>query len=370
MSGLPHPGDIHHHPQHHPGHSEMYPPPPTAHHPHSMIHHPASHHHHAAGAQLPRLPPTMTHPSKANGFYPTPNPSSPRYHQIGQPQQIHGPSQSARTPGPQYTTGNGPPTSSGPSTHSPRPPSPSSAHTSNGMPPYLRLSQPLSQQPPSQYSWFANEQQYGGGHHQQPHSVSTPVSGGRPSFYYPSWPPATGEPNLQSDHPGQDHAVNHNRAASYSGGSGLFRPTSPSAAERARQLSLPSHTLAPPDSYIKSETGYAGAALKAENTNTSAYASTPSAQAKAEPQPSLGPAPPSAYSTYHNGSNAPPADSRSYSTSSTSPIGSSFNGPRGMFTAPMSDTSTGTYDPHQSPMIPDSQAHRAVPQPQASSVAY
>lgn len=360
MGGLPHPGDMHHHPHHHPMHNDMYGQPGPHHH---QMSHP---HHHSVPSQPSRPPSSMNRPpSKVNGFYPSPNPSSPRYHQIGPPPQLSNGSQAARVPSlSQYPTSTGPPNVNGANAHLSRPPSPPSGHSGNGIPSYMRLPQPLTHQNPSQYSWFNNDQ-YAAGPPRQ-HSVSTPVSAGRQSFYYPSWPANGSESGtLQPEQTGQDQSANHNRAASYSGGTGLYQPPSPSPADRARQLSLPSHTLtaSTEHNYGKTEGAYTGAGMKPEGTTGSPYGSTPSNGAPIKPdshQLTSGPSP--GYPNYPVTSG--PNDSRSYSTSSApSPIGPTFTttGPRNIYH--QTSTEAGSYDLGNPP--------QPTPQTQpTSSVAY
>ncbi|POW02021.1 hypothetical protein PSTT_12084, partial [Puccinia striiformis] len=251
-SGMPHPADVHHYHHHlHPSQGDLY----NQGHQHHL-----AHHHHVQPPSRP-LSSIAQHSPKLNTspFYPAPNnPTSPRYHHLGQPAPGSncGPMMN-RHPGP-YSSRAPPPTSTttvAPSAiHSPRPssPKPLTSAASNGMS-YMRVSNPhtinYSAQPPTSnhYPWFSNEPSYSSNQHgcQQ---TQGPLSANRSSFSYSSWPSSVGTDSGMStsglngsDACDPSQTISHSRAASYSSGPPIYRPPSP--LDRGRQLSLPSHSL-------------------------------------------------------------------------------------------------------------------------------
>ncbi|WAR56944.1 hypothetical protein PtB15_7B797 [Puccinia triticina] len=249
-SGMPHPADVHHYHHHlHPSQGDLY----NQGHPH------LAHHHHVQPPSRPLSSIAQHSPKPPNSsFYPSPNnPTSPRYHHLGQP----GPG--SNNCGPLMSRHPGPYSSRAPSLsstttvapsaiHSPRPGSPNhqGSPAANGMT-YMRVSNPhaitYSAQPPSnQYPWFTNEATYPS--NQNACQTQAPLSANRSSFSYSSWPSSVATDSSMSasginnsDACDSAQAINHSRAASYSAGPPIYRPPSP--VDRGRQLSLPSHAL-------------------------------------------------------------------------------------------------------------------------------
>ncbi|MBW0505328.1 hypothetical protein O181_045043 [Austropuccinia psidii MF-1] len=253
-NGIPHTGDMHTHHYHlHPPHGDMYNS--------SQTHH-LTHHSHPQPSSRPLS--SITQPSPkipSHTFYSSSiNPSSPRYHHITQ--QPPGSTLARPPPSNPYSIRaptSTPGTTSGSAVaNSPRlaSPAPTQASGTNGVS-YMRVPNPHamshhSQQAPSHYSWFANENSYGSTTAHHAAQAQAPMSAGRSSFYYPPWP-TSGTPDSQSisasasnNHSTTDSSdpsipASHSRAASYSAGPTLYRPPSPG--DRTRQLSLPSHSL-------------------------------------------------------------------------------------------------------------------------------
>jgi len=263
-SGMPHPADPHHYHHHlHPSQGgDLY----NQGHPHHL-----THHHHVQPPSRPLSSIAQHSPKLGGTFYPSSNnPTSPRYHHLGQPSpgancgpmmNRHAPPYSSRAPPPTSNT-----TVAPSAIHSPRPgsPNPPSSNAPNGMS-YMRVSNPhtinYSAQPPTNhYSWFSNETSYPSAQHAC--QTQAPLSANRSSFSYSSWPSSvttadsgmspSGLHNPDTCDPGQ--TISQSRAASYSAGPSLYRPPSP--VDRGRQLSLPSHALSAPTTEASQNGGH------------------------------------------------------------------------------------------------------------------
>ncbi|EFP91467.2 uncharacterized protein PGTG_17717 [Puccinia graminis f. sp. tritici CRL 75-36-700-3] len=255
-NGMPHPADVHHYHHHlHPSQGDLY----NQGHPHHL-----AHHHHVQPPSRPLSSIAQHSPKLPNSFYPSPNnPTSPRYHHLGQPAPGSncGPLIN-RHPGP-YSSRAPPPTSTttvAPSAiHSPRPgsPNPPSSAAPNGMS-YMRVSNShtinYSAQPSTnQYPWFSNEPSYSSTQHAC--HTQAPLSANRSSFSYSSWPSSVATDSSMStsglnssDACDPAQSISHSRAASYSAGPPIYQPPSP--VDRGRQLSLPSHALSAPGAEV------------------------------------------------------------------------------------------------------------------------